>query len=404
MSNFNTTTVNTNYQNQRSPDGRTRISSQLSIGAYKQIIDNDAGNFDSYTNNAATITYEAGSLIGGTELKVNTAADIAIRQSYQWHNYFPGKPQKIELTFSRFDVESSITKRVGYFSSTPSAPYDSGLDGFFFQSDDTNGITVNIYREGTLIYRLAQANWENQDKVGSLTFDNFTFTTIDFLYLGGAVANFWVEVPSGELVKIASYTHIDVDPSTFVKSPNQPVRYEIRSAGGVGTLNQICGDVATEGQLSNTGSLRTYNTNSTGLSGMVTGTRYALLGVRKLDPRIIFDFKVLSVLSTSNDDFLVEVIFGGATVGAAPWAAIPFTHAEGFKGANIGGAIAQKVHSGGVTIISYYLSQQASFTPNINTARKLGTYLDGTQEECYICVTPLSSNGAAYSSIAWLEF
>ena len=254
---------------------------------------------------------------------------------------------------------------------------------------------------------MESANWLNQNELTSYDAADFNFYVIDFLYLGGAIANFWVLTENG-LTLIASYQHINVDQNTFIKSPNQPVRYEMRqTAAGTGLFNQICADVATEGQDSLIGISSSYNTDGNALSGLGTNNRYAVLGVRQAlaSRNISLKFQNLSILSITNDSLLVEVYFGGTTVGAATWAGSPFSNTETFTSAtDIAGNNTNRIHSGGVLIASAYITGQSSIDSEIESIRRLGSYIDGTLEEFYLCVTPLSSNAGAYGSVNWIEF
>jgi hypothetical protein len=390
-----------NYLNQKSADGRLRISNQISVGDYKQHLDNAGGLFNTEEIAGGLATYE-GSVTGGTTLTTTASAgDAAIRQSYQWHPYFAGKPLKIELTASRFDVEANVTKRMGYYSSSTVSPYTATLDGMYFENDGTT-IRCKVTRAGTDVFDLAQSSWLNQDKTGSYDPTDFNFYVIDFLYLGGAVVNFWILTEYG-LTLIATYQHINVDVNTFVKSPNQPVRYEIVSQGAAGTFNHICSDVAVEGAIARVGAERTFNTDSTATPTLTTGTRYAVLGIRQADRRVPIDIRALSILSGTADDLLVELYYGGTTVGTPTWSPIAFTNMTGFAGHTLGAA-ANLVHSGGVRIYSEYMRGEESLSPSLDNARRLGSFIDGNYEEAYLCVTGLTANATAVGAINWVEF
>jgi len=65
-----------------------------------------------------------------------------------------------------------------------------------------------------------------------------------------------------------------------MRSPNQPLRYEIRSTSGVGSMRYICSQVATESSINESGkSLSLFNTAS--ITCNTVGTIYALKSVRK---------------------------------------------------------------------------------------------------------------------------
>jgi hypothetical protein len=394
--------VDLGYLNQKSVDGRLRISNQISLGDYKQWLNNASGQFNTELIGGGTASYEASGLTGGTVLSVSANNNAVIRQSYQWHNYFAGKPIKIELTASAFQTQSNVIKRMGYYSSNMVSPFNSTLDGLFFENDGTVE-RCKIMRAGTEIFNVPRSQWMNQEYLSSFNPANFNFYVIEFLYLGGAIVTFSILTEYG-LIPVAQYQHINVDPSAFVKSPNQPVRYEVRSTGGAGTFNQICADVAVEGTLSTIGATRTYNMGATPLSAMGANTRYALLGLRLLQASrsLTVQPKNISVRSTSNDDLLVELFVGGTLVGTPTWTAVPFTNMEAFSGASL--AVANAVHSGGVKVSSFYLENGTSANQLLETARRLGSYINGAMEQYYVCVTPASAGGAALASIDWLEF
>jgi hypothetical protein len=388
--------ANLNFRNQLSPDGRLRISNQILQGDYKQHNDIAGGSFNTETIGTGAFAYE-NSAIGATELAVTTNLDAVIRQTYQWHNYFAGKPTKIELTASAFDAEANVIKRMGYFSSNTTTPFDSNKDGFYFENDGTT-IRCKILRNGTEIFNQQQSSWDNQSELTNFDPADFNFYVIEFLYLGGAIANFKVLTEFG-LTTVATYQHINVDANTFIKSPNQPVRYEIRSTGGAGTFNHICSDVVSEGFNQETGILKTHNNGSALVAVNTIGQRYALLGVRQALTRrnVVIDLQNIDVIAGSSDNLLWELIFGGTTTPAASFGALPFSNME--VDANAGGT-----HSGGVVVASGYIFGNSKVTFSLNTARRLGSYINGTLEEAFVCVTPLTSNANAAAAINWREF
>jgi len=405
MSYFGQVLANLGFRNQKSVDGRLRISQQISLGDYKQYLNNAGGQYNTELIGEGLSTYE-GNVIGGSTFTTTDSADVVIRQTYQWHNYFAGKPQKIELTTSRFDKQTNITKRLGYYSSNTTTPFNSTLDGLFFESTDA-GIYCKIYRAGTEIFSLEQANWLNQNELTNYDPTDFNFHKIEFLYLGGVIANFWIATEHG-MTLIASYEHIGVDHNAFIKSPNQPVRYEMRQTGvGTGEFNQICADVATEGQSSIMGVNNSYNTDGNKLTSLSTNVRYAMLGIRQkaASRNVPLILTGGSILSTTNDDMLLEIFFGGTTVGTPTWGSTPFTNEEHFSSASdIAGGNSQRVHSGGVLIYSAYMQGGDAITNTIQTIRRLGSYIDGQTEEMYICITSLTSNGGGYGAVNWVEF
>ena len=67
---------------------------------------------------------------------------------------------------------------------------------------------------------------------------------------------------------------------TFISSPNQPLRYEVRSSTGTGSLRYICSQVATEGSTSESGKPLVIF-NASGIATPAVGTIYALKSIKK---------------------------------------------------------------------------------------------------------------------------
>ena len=402
--------ANLNFRNQLNPAGRMRTSNQRSQLAFLQAKEKSTSFSEETSGGSETSTYEADGA-GSVNMGVTASGEYVIRQSKEWAYYYPGKPLKVELTASNFDNEANITKRIGYFSSSTAAPYTANLDGFFFESDGTDHY-VCIYRNGTQVLKVGTSSWLNQSEIANWDPADFNFYVIEFLYLGGAVAEFSVLTEFG-LTKVYSYQHINVDNNVFVKSPNQPVRYEIRSgAAAAGTLNHICSDVATEGdredEISNAHS---YSLGSNLIAGLQEDVRYALIGLRlKSTAReVVADVYGLSVLSASADQLLVEIYDGGTLaandsgVGFVDDANSSLSILDGYD-VQVAGNIADLVHTGGKPLLGFLMSGNSDKDSILENARRLGSELDGTMNELYVCVTPITNNASATLVKNWKEF
>ena len=251
--------------------GRSRISQITTLLDGKILGEDDLTLFENvgsgtpvYTNNKLDMPVTSGQYI--------------VRQSKRFNPYFSGKGQLVECTFDNFQTEANTTKRVGYFSSNAVAPYNSNLDGFFIEND--NGVfKLKAYRNGTLTIDVDFTAMDNYDAISSYDWSMFTVIAFDFLWLGGAVLRFFVKTQTGfDLIHTVNYSGTSTD--VFILSPNQPIRYEIRSTTGVGSLRYICSQVATEGSINEGGkTLSLYNPTS--ITCNAVGTIYALKSVKK---------------------------------------------------------------------------------------------------------------------------
>jgi len=248
--------------------GRTRVSQITTLLDGKLLGADDLSLFENVGTGTATYANN----------KVNlsvTAGQYMIRQSKRFNPYFSGKSQLIETTNDNFQFEAGIIKRIGYFSSNAVAPYASDFDGFFFESNGiTNEFRFKMFRFGTSTLDL-----DLTAEIGDYDLENFSVEASDFLWLGGALARMFLKIGNGfDLLNQFNYAGTAKD--TFMLSPNQPIRYEIRSTTGTGSLRYICSQVATEGSINEGGkTLSLYNPVSVNCNSV--GTIYALKSVRK---------------------------------------------------------------------------------------------------------------------------
>jgi hypothetical protein len=211
-----------------------------------------------------------------------TSGQYAIRQAKRFSQYFSGKSQRVEVTFDNFGVQANVVKRVGYFTSNEVAPYDSSYDGFFLENDGTT-IRLKQLKSGTEVLNLPITSWSGYSSIGTYqnlaTWDNFTVVEFKYLWLGGAVLVMSIKTSAG-FVEAHRFDYAGTAQGVFMKSPNQKVRYEIRSTTGTGSMRSICSQVASEGSIEEAGEgLALYNAPAIACNAV--GTIYALIGIRK---------------------------------------------------------------------------------------------------------------------------
>src|SRR6056297_1359136 len=155
---------NTNIKADDSPSidafGRWRVSQITTQYDQKQIHDNLPLFIDQELTNTATSSHSADN--AETKLATSAIGDIAIAQTKQRFNYQSGKSQLLYWTFNNFNVETGITKKIGYFSSSTISPFDTLLDGFYLQSDSSTGEeSLHVYRKGTITATSSRSNWDD---------------------------------------------------------------------------------------------------------------------------------------------------------------------------------------------------------------------------------------------------
>lgn len=334
-----------------------------------------------------------------------TAGQYSVIQGKRFAPYFSGKPQKVEFTFDHFAPETDVTKCVGYFSSSTVSPYSATFDGIWLESGNGT-ITLKAARAGTLTINDDITNWLNYDAIGKYqtlaNWDNFTVCEVNFLWLGGAYIELRLVTQSG-FVTAHNVVYAGTAQDVFIKSPNQPIRYEIRSTTGTGTFRYICNQIASAGSIDESWLGKGVNNGTTPISLGSTGTTYPILGVRKGtsyrdNPVIISN---VDLLITTNDTLrwtlqINPTLSAGLTFGAVSNSAIEY--------ANGNGTIT--VTDAGTTVANGYLRQGQTINPSLfenNFLSQLSGSITGTQDQYVFCVTPISSSLSVLAGMNLLE-
>lgn len=253
----------------------------LRVGSQTTLADLKILNADN-TNQWETVGTGTGTFTNNKYEMSVTSGQYEIRQSKRRYPYFSGKSQRVEETFDNFAPETNTIKRVGYFTSNAVAPFNSNLDGFFLETTDTS-ILLKMFRNGTETLNLDITDWSGYDNLAEYKnlsiWDNFTVIEWKYLWLGGAVLTLSIKTSNGFTVA-HSFHYSGTNPDVFMLSPNQAVRYEIRSTSGSGSMRAICAQVSTEGSTEESGEgLVLYN--QTGINANAVDTHYVLLSIKK---------------------------------------------------------------------------------------------------------------------------
>lgn len=240
------------------------------------------------------------------EMQVD-AGEYVIRQSVRYMPYFSGKSQLIEMTCDDFSAQNGVAKRLGYFSSGTTSSYTTNIDGFFLEASDGT-YYLKAYRKGTLTHSVEFTMWDGYETLKNYNWNAFTVVAFDFLWLGGATLRMFVKTDDG-FILAHTIIHAGSQSDLFILSPQQPVRYEIRSTTGTGSMFAICSQVATEGSTDEAGRPITH-CNTAFVTTNVVGTVYALLGVKirsdRRDTAVrIFETEIVNSSGTDQGQILI---------------------------------------------------------------------------------------------------
>lgn len=334
-----------------------------------------------------------------------TSGQWMVYASKRFLPYYAGKPQKVELTFDKFAPQTNITKRVGYFSSSTASPFSTSLDGFYLESG-SGTITFNIMRNGTTVLSVDITNWDGYDLLNGYktlsTWDNFTVIEFNFLWLGGAYIELKLVTSEG-FTTVHKLFYVGTAQDVFIQSPNQTVRYEIRSTTGSGSFRAICSQVATSGSISESSYSKSTSTGTSAITCGSIGTTYPILGIRKGTTYRQNPIRISNadILVSSNDNVRWSIHVNPTLSAGLTYNPVANSAAE----VGIGNG-SQTVTAAGTIPFGGYIVQGYQIQPEIfksNFMSWLSGQLNGTQDQYILCVTPLTTNVSVFANIIYLE-
>lgn len=381
--------------------GRLRTSNVTSLLEYKHVYDKLPIVINEVTAGTATSIFDKPN--SQVVMGVSTTNDYVIRQGVARGIYQPGKGQIFEASFSNFQLQTNVIKRVGYFTTTTSAPYNSVVDGFLLESNgQTNTISFQIWQSGVTTFSAATTSWSTTDyDVTNINWSKTQLMFVDFQWLGVGRVRFGLVI-DGQFKLFAASTGTNTLNNVYMKSPNQPIRYEIRSvsAGASGTFNMICSQISLEGSINSLqkSSSVTAFTAQTKPTAYVT---YPILGYRLNNSYeganiTLSDIQSLNITNPSKADYLITVQYNPTLSSASSWTDVPNTPIQ--YSLSTGQTITTEGH-----IITSFLgsgsgSQVDSYEFKDNMI-KPGIKVNGTQDEIWICVKSSLANQDFRASI-----
>lgn len=306
--------------------GRLRTSTPFTLFDSSQRFFTDI-EFSGNTVNGGTVTYDANSAT--LTLNVSTTGDKAIRESKRVFAYQPGKSLLVMRTFA-MSANSGLTQRIGY--------YDTN-DGVFLEK--TNGALSIVKRSsvsGTIqevhvantawnIDRLdGSANTTNPSGI-TLDIDRVQIFFMDFEWLGVGTVRCGFVI-DGNFIVCHKFHHANQQPTAnndttlpYMKTACLPLRAEIESTGGNGSMRTICSTVLSEGGYELRGRARSAGHALNGGRQLTNANQlYPLMSIRLKSSRLsgIALPKNFEIVSLTAGEFQYKIMTGQTTGGA--WA------------------------------------------------------------------------------------
>jgi hypothetical protein len=190
-------------------------------------------------------------------MTVSAADDYVIRQTIQNYNYQSGKSQLCFFT-GILPAVASVTGIIGLAEGEHGnhvSPYPA-YNGIYFES--INGTVYATIINNGVKTTAAQSAWnlDVMDGEGTsgktLDFTKCQIFVIDYEWLGVGRVRFGFNI-DGVTYYCHEVKNANSVSNVYTKSPNLPVRYEVRSQGGTATMKQICASISSEGGKQPTG-------------------------------------------------------------------------------------------------------------------------------------------------------
>lgn len=297
----------------KSVSGSIRTSQLTTLFDGKILNSDDTNLWDTTGTGVATFQ-------NNTHLLSVTPGTFLIKQSKRMFPYFSGKVQVVEQTFDNFQHEAGVIKRAGYFSSSGTSPFDQNFDGFFLEMDQNGLLAIKSFNFGASTANIPFEQWHNYLLLKNYDFSTFTVIMWEFLWLGGAALRLWINTPDFGFVSAHTYIHAGRFPGTIHRSSNHPMRYEVRGITGAGSLRYICGQVATEGSVNESGKSISIINQAPVTHAQGGQNYYMLLGVRKTIPNRDVAIRVIKVgiNSLANNNGVLLLVYNPTLLGTPP--------------------------------------------------------------------------------------
>jgi len=384
--------------------GRLRVSNITSLLELKHTHDKLPLLIDEVVSGTATSVYDRPN--SQVVMSVFNNGDYVIRQTKSRAIYQPGKGQIMEGSFSNLALESNVTKRVGYFQGATAAPYNSGFDGFFLESNGSTGlISFQIWHSGSQVLNSPSSSWSTEDyDVTGLDWSKTQLMVTDFQWLGVGRLRFGMVVNGTNRIFVTNTGANDLT-TVYMQSPNQPVRYEIRSTGGTGSFNQICSQASLEGTVNNL-QRSVLIDNFTARTLATGGTKYPLLGYRINTSYggtniTLSDIQTVNITNAAKGDFLVTIELNPTLSSTPAFNTITNSAIEYSLGTG-----AQTVTTAGYRLAGFLgtgsSTQVDSFQFQDNVIRP-GISIGGTADQVWVCITP-SNNSQDFRTAANISY
>jgi len=347
-------------------------------------------------------------------MSVTSTGEYVIRQTKMSMNYQPWKAQEILFTWL-LSNDATTTSKIWYFNSSTTAPYTANETGLYFKSAQWV-MSVNVANDGT-VDSILSSNWnygyESVPATAPFTVD---WSTIPVLFIAFERLSAWdivfgvIQDNKPKILHVVRNKNTLTNP--YIKSPNQVIRYEIRSNTGAWSMKHICSTAISNGWQQKNGVLRTVNMWISGVS--VTAGDYVPLIALRLKAwrgdQIVLPVW-LSVLLTTKANFIRELaIYRGTDQVDRNGTLTAFDDITFTAKSN--SCVEYKndwldtdaLNTEYLDTNSWYVPEGGSISiNNLESAVKIWSSIDGSRDVLVLKATPLAWSNTMFGSLDFRE-
>lgn len=351
-------------------------------------------------------------LLGGT-ITHNSARAAAVltcsstlnsKARFRSRNYFPYSPAFTNTMIGSFNfhgIENNVTKRLGLYDDK---------NGFFLQLNQ-NGWQVGIRSSisGSVLENIVTQPYWNRDTLDGLgpSGKNLGFSKQQIMYLQyqwlGSGSVFFGFVIDGQIIIAHEFHHANVISSLYSQTGTLPIFAEVINNGGNSSFMEFtCCSLVSNGAVSQHGHLHRASSGTVARTLPTINTPYPIIAIRKAAGYSNIPVQILDMnaFSTSQDDFLIQVIHKPSLVGAV-WVPVENSFCEY--------DVRATSWSGGDIVAEFYMKGNLQASEKLELLAKfwdltLGDDFDGNSEIILMSSTPLTNNANMYGLISFKEF
>ena len=285
--------------------GRLRVSNPNTVFDVNHILNINTIDVSQVITGLGTSVHQLGA---SYVLMSTTGTGSIIRSTRKKGTYQPGKSLMMYMSgvLDKGGANAStVTTKMGYYN---------GGNGYYIQY--VNGVVSIVERtsvSGSVVEtKVAQSAWDENKMDGKssplLTLDKaiIFWVNLEWLGVGSVKCGF---IYDNKLITAHTFRHIGTHDTPYTSTATLPVRWEIESTGGVGSMGCMCCTVLSEGGFLPVGRVFSHNFGVT-TQQMSAGIEYMVMAIRiasTANSNLTVRLTDSSIHSVANSDGIIKI-------------------------------------------------------------------------------------------------